>query len=976
MTDNGSPHKQEIPPFGAGVGDFLKALFADAPHELYLELRCIHPVSENRRVLWSKVHDQHSLGTAFGQAAALNQQGYGVYFAPCPRRDKQSGAEAAVLLPAVWLDIDSDGDAAGRIGALARLQAFDVLPSAIVDSGGGLHAYWLLTEAMHLDDAVARERAASILRGLFLRLGGDPSYVKSVASIMRLPGSVNTKPERGGAVATILEHHPDRRYPLAKFLWLEKQSRVAQGHTASVITPNGNGHHPLPRRTEDYLVSGAPPHHRNNELFAAACQLRDAGYSETDAERQLVPRYVADGCLEGEARKTIQSANNRPPREPIASLSEGITDAREGVKNLIAQYGRMSESQTRPTSAQLGETVRACASLDPVAWAEVRHQLKAVCGEGVRIADLDRQYREARRERDRASLPQVESAERYVEREGAMVYERETERGVSRQSVADWTGRVLEWRVQVDDDGQVERQMRLQLTHPTYTTTIDAPDELFGDPNALARYIAGKAGGVFAPRAGMSKHLAPAILRLSGDAPRRQTYRFVGWTQIDNCWAYVSPGVTIGANGAVEQPPEVALESRLRDYGLKPSIWEQGVAALRSAVAVFPPEHASVLIAFALFPLVQRFFPTAAPKPALHLVGTTGSGKSEIAALMTSFYGEFSRDTPPAQWGDTVNTVEALGYTLADALYWVDDYKTCYADERTFTRFLQSYSRGMGRGRLTREAKLRQERPCRGLLLSTGETTLEGEASILSRMLVLEVPPWERRDPGGRKLAEAEALRRHLPGFTAAFVQWLAMRADSGVLAEDLATRYPQNAQGYTDKLRAKLGRQANTGRMVNNWAVLVSVYQLVHEFLLERDADDALPPWQDAIVETVRAVQGERAGQVFLDKLTQLVASGRVTFASSLQQPEEPRPGATIVGYMDEKHVLLLPDIAFQEVARGGALKFSAADIGKQLKEDGWLIPGASSLTVQRRVRGVPTRFWQLKADFLTCDDCDAVTG
>jgi len=69
-------------------------------------------------------------------------------------------------------------------------------------------------------------------------------------------------------------------------------------------------------------------------------------------------------------------------------------------------------------------------------------------------------------------------------------------------------------------------------------------------------------------------------------------------------------------------------------------------------------------------------------------VGTTGSGKSEIAALMTSFYGVFSRDTPPAQGGDTVNTVEALGYALADALYWVDDYKTVYADERTFTRFL------------------------------------------------------------------------------------------------------------------------------------------------------------------------------------------------------------------------------------------------------------------------------------------------
>lgn len=58
---------------------------------------------------------------------------------------------------------------------------------------------------------------------------------------------------------------------------------------------------------------------------------------------------------------------------------------------------------------------------------------------------------------------------------------------------------------------------------------------------------------------------------------------------------------------------------------------------------------------------------------------------------------------------------------------------------------------------------------------------------------------------------------------------------------------------------------------------MLVSVYQLLHDFLSERDADDRLTLLQDAIVETLKAVQQERAGRVFLDKLTQLVASGRV---------------------------------------------------------------------------------------------------
>jgi len=151
-------------------------------------------------------------------------------------------------------------------------------------------------------------------------------------------------------------------------------------------------------------------------------------------------------------------------------------------------------------------------------------------------------------------------------------------------------------------------------------------------------------------------------------------------------------------------------------------------------------------------------------------------------------------------WGDTINTVEILGYPLADALYWVDDYKHIYADERTYTRFLQSYSRGMGRCRLTREAKLREERPCRGLILSTGETTIDGEASVLSRMLVIDVPPWEHRDPNGEKLLTADALRDKLPGFTAHFASWVARQLDEGNFKSELASRFSQNVIGYNTK--------------------------------------------------------------------------------------------------------------------------------------------------------------------------------
>jgi ABC-type bacteriocin/lantibiotic exporter with double-glycine peptidase domain len=54
---------------------------------------------------------------------------------------------------------------------------------------------------------------------------------------------------------------------------------------------------------------------------------------------------------------------------------------------------------------------------------------------------------------------------------------------------------------------------------------------------------------------------------------------------------------------------------------------------------VFPLDIMPACIAFALLPVIQRFFPSLAMRPALHLAGTYGSGKSELAALMSRLYG-------------------------------------------------------------------------------------------------------------------------------------------------------------------------------------------------------------------------------------------------------------------------------------------------------------------------------------------------
>jgi hypothetical protein len=263
---------------------------------------------------------------------------------------------------------------------------------------------------------------------------------------------VNTKPERGGVVVTVVESCAERRYALETFAWLESQPQQSGFDGLKVVTLNGNGQHSLPPRTETYLASGAANGSRNTELFAAACQLRDAGYGQGDAERELIPRHLASGSSEREALATIQSAYSRPAREPIA---EPRQTARQQVEQLVSRFGQPATERERPTMAQISAAVTACAHLNAVEWAAERQRLKVLCGDGLKIADLDRLYREAKRELERAAFAAAPATERYLTADGCMVFEKQSERGMSRRTVAGWIGRVLERTSRIDDDGQV-----------------------------------------------------------------------------------------------------------------------------------------------------------------------------------------------------------------------------------------------------------------------------------------------------------------------------------------------------------------------------------------------------------------------------------------------------------------------------------------------------------------------------------------
>ena len=75
-------------------------------------------------------------------------------------------------------------------------------PSVLVDSGGGLHGYWLLRETFALDTD-DRRAAAEVIQRLWVQTVGGDAAVHDLTRVLRIPGTLNFKYEPARPVAFI-----------------------------------------------------------------------------------------------------------------------------------------------------------------------------------------------------------------------------------------------------------------------------------------------------------------------------------------------------------------------------------------------------------------------------------------------------------------------------------------------------------------------------------------------------------------------------------------------------------------------------------------------------------------------------------------------------------------------------------------------------------------------------------------------------
>ena len=433
--------------------------------------------------------------------------------------------------------------------------------------------------------------------------------------------------------------------------------------------------------------------------------------------------------------------------------------------------------------------------------------------------------------------------------------------------------------VQLDDGVETRREFEIDAELMGRPKRFTIPASEFMNMNWPVERL-GAAAIIFPNQ---REYARTAIQSLSLTATERCIYTHTGWRNVDGRWIYLHCGGAIGPDGVVSDV-NVRLMGTLSRYELRQPA---SPSALRDAVraSLRLGDLGSPSISFPLLAATFRAVFSDADF-SMHLAGETGVFKSEVASLHQQHFGAgMNRLQLPGAWSSTGNALEALSFQAKDALFVIDDFapqggsvdiaRYHMAADRVF----RAAGNHAGRGRLDSTARLREPKPPRALILSTGEEIPRGQ-SVRARLLILELSKGGV-DSGGLAACQRDARAGLYAEAMAGFLQWLAGRYEHARAA------FSTKIEHYRSKALSNVAH-ARTPEIV---ASLQAALELFLEFSVSSDAVDvaegdhlAARCW-DALCECA-AAQAKHQGEMeptarFLSLLRSLLSSGRAHLAA-----------------------------------------------------------------------------------------------
>lgn len=218
--------------------EFLDALFGD-----YFRKR------DGFLVVRSTKHLDRRVSTRFFPSIeVLGKEHYQsdqeVYLGICPRQSMKPESADIRYLTSLWAGVDlepegySGKQAYFESSAMAAkaVRSFPLPPSIIVESGHGMHLYWLLRDVMAIEDVPWLEKQLQRINSYFLCKGEA-----KIDALLRLPGTYNIKVSMHPVLCEVKYLNTDFRYAPEDFESVKLATDADNTSAAVTGTPARTG---------------------------------------------------------------------------------------------------------------------------------------------------------------------------------------------------------------------------------------------------------------------------------------------------------------------------------------------------------------------------------------------------------------------------------------------------------------------------------------------------------------------------------------------------------------------------------------------------------------------------------------------------------------------------------------------------------------------------------------------------------------
>lgn len=291
----------------------------------------------------------------------------------------------------LFAEFDAKDFSGDKAQALVAIEALDPVPSVLIDSGGGYHAYWLLDTPWVLTTDDDRQQAGRLQAAWVTFVEGDPQS-KDLARVLRIPGTLNHKYDPPRPV-TFMYCDLAKLYARDELAALAASFMATKAFAAGSTTTTNERYANAALVREIVDVTNAPDGLKRKVLLSAATSLGElvaGGALERAAVEQALYAAIAPRAADlRTAQQTIQDGlaygAARPRRGPRKATNTNNPDI---IRSAVCASLPLTDlGNAQRLVQQHGDDLRFVYELGWMAWTGT-HWQRDTTGEVFRRAKL------------------------------------------------------------------------------------------------------------------------------------------------------------------------------------------------------------------------------------------------------------------------------------------------------------------------------------------------------------------------------------------------------------------------------------------------------------------------------------------------------------------------------------------------------------------------------------------------------------